>query len=115
MADILETYTTQYTPVTSFTDVNTSLTFSNTSSAIVNFQPNVADADFDQNARIIILWCEIVLGTLGGILVCMWLWYNRRRRSRVNMLILQVALTDLGVIWIACVPQLIWEYSERHW
>ena len=78
-------------------------------------KPNVNDASFDQDIRIAALYIFIVLGSVGGALVLLWLWFNRRRKSRVNALILQVCLSDLLVIFGACLPQLIWEYSARHW
>jgi hypothetical protein len=76
---------------------------------------NVADAKFDKDLRIIVLYVEVIVGAIGGALVCLWLWANRRRKSRVNKLIMHVALSDLLVVYCACLPQLIWEYYEREW
>jgi len=39
---------------------------------------NVADAQFDKAARLITLYVQIVLGVIGGLLVCAWLWANRQ-------------------------------------
>lgn len=77
--------------------------------------PNVNDANFDKDFRIASLYIMIILGAIGGALVLVWLWFNRRRKSRVNALILHVCMSDLLVIFGACLPQLIWEYSERNW
>ena len=76
--------------------------------------PHVADANFDQEVRIITLYVEIIFGAIGGALVCLWLWANRKRKSRVNKIILHVAVSDLMVVFCACLPQLIWEY-DRTW
>lgn len=78
-------------------------------------KPNVNDASFDKDFRIAALYVFIILGAVGGALVLLWLWFNRRRKSRVNALILHVCISDLLVIFGACLPQLIWEYSERNW
>ena len=78
-------------------------------------KPNVNDADFDKDIRIVSLYVLIVLGSIGGALVFLWLWFNRRRKSRVHALILHVCLSDSLVILGACLPQLIWEYSDRNW
>ena len=78
-------------------------------------KPNVNDADFDKDIRIAALYIFIVLGSIGGALVLLWLWFNRRRKSRVNALILHVCLSDLLVIFGACLTQLIWEYNGRRW
>ncbi len=77
--------------------------------------PNINDASFDKDIRIYALYILITLGSVGGGFVIIWLWYNRRRKSRVNALILHVCLSDLLVIFGACLPQLIWEYSDRNW
>ena len=78
-------------------------------------KPNVADAYFDKNIRIIVLAVEIIAGSIGGSFVCAWLWFNRRRHSRVNVIILNVTLTDLLVVGYACGMQLVWELMERVW
>ncbi len=78
-------------------------------------KPSLADVDFDKDARTMVLLMEIIVGLVGGILVCVWLWMNRRRKSRVNTLILNVAVSDLLVILGACLIQLIWEYAGREW
>jgi len=66
---------------------------------------NVADAVFDKTARLIVLYVQIVLGIVGGMLVCVWLWLNRRRTSRVNTIIRNLACADILVISFACVMQ----------
>ena len=76
--------------------------------------PNVADAEFDQTIRIAALYVIVILGAVGGLLVGLWLWTNRKRGSRVNKIITHVVVSDLLVIFWACLPQLIWEY-DRQW
>ena len=66
---------------------------------------NVADAVFDKTARLIVLYVQIVLGIVGGTLVCIWLWIYRRRTSRVNTIIGNLACADMLVISFACVMQ----------
>ena len=94
---------------------NGTLAYNYDANGISTPKPKVNDASFDQEIRIAALYIFIVLGSIGGALVLLWLWFNRRRKSRVNALILHVCLSDLLVIFGACLPQLIWEYSSRHW
>jgi len=68
---------------------------------------NVADAVFDKRARLIVLYVQIALGAVGGALVFIWLCINRRRTSRVNTIIRNLACADLLVIFFACVMQ-VW-------
>ena len=75
---------------------------------------NVADARFDREIRIIVLYIEVIMGTLGGVLVCLWLWSSRKRKTRLNRIIFHVALSDLLVILWASLPQLILEH-DREW
>ena len=66
---------------------------------------HVADAQFNWRVRVAVLWVELVLGALGGAGVLVWLWYNRRRRSRINAIIANVAVSDLLVIGFATAMQ----------
>jgi len=66
---------------------------------------NVADAVFDKTARLIVLYVQIGLGLVGGALVFVWLWVYRRRTSRVNTIIRNLACADILVISFACVMQ----------
>jgi len=66
---------------------------------------NVADAVFDKTARLVVLYVQIVLGIVGSTLVCVWLWINRRRTSRVNTIIRNLVCADILVISFACVMQ----------
>ena len=59
---------------------------------------NVADAEWDTEVRITILWIQIILGVIGGLVVISWLWRNRRRKSRVNVILMQVTLADILVM-----------------
>ena len=59
---------------------------------------NVADAAWDKDVRIIVLWVQIAVGIIGGLVVISWLWINRRRKSRVNVIFMQVTLADLLVM-----------------
>jgi hypothetical protein len=66
---------------------------------------HVADARFDKNVRLVVLYLQIMIGSLGGILVFAWLWKNRRRKSRVNVIIGNLAMADILVISFTCVMQ----------
>ena len=91
-----------------YVDVNASMATTATTSP-----PHVADVQFDKDSRIIVLWLQIIIGSLGGFLVLCWLYSNRK--SRVNQLIFHVALSDLLVIFFSCLMQVIWEHYDRHW
>ena len=99
---------------TSFSGVGTMVTSSPGNSTDGASDSNVNDAAFNKDIRIISLYVLIATGTIGGLLVFAWLWHNRRRKSRVNALILHVAVADLFVILGACLIQLIWEH-DRNW
>lgn len=82
----------------------------------------VHDMKYNESIRLISLYVMIILGTVGGILVLLWMWNNRRlnRRmnslSRVNSFILNLTVADLMVVLLAILPQLVWEYQEnREW
>ena len=77
-------------------------------------EKNVADAEWDKDTRIIILWVQIILGFIGGFAVCGWLWYNRKRKSRVNVVMLHVTLSDL-LVMVTTLTQVIWEMVDRWW
>ena len=66
---------------------------------------NVADAVFDKTSRLAVLYVQIVVGVVGGSLVAVWLFVNRRRTSRVNTVIRNLASADILVISFACVMQ----------
>ena len=75
----------------------------------------VHDIDYDFTVRVSVLYVQIVLGTVGGVLVMVWILYNRRLRTRVNALILNLCVADLMVMYLGCVTQLVWEYTDRAW
>ena len=82
---------------------------------------SVHDIELDKTTRLLILYLTIVFGIVGGILVLLWMACNRRLSrkvnalSRVNTFILNLTIADLGVILLAVLPQLIWEYKDREW
>ncbi|XP_025078391.1 LOW QUALITY PROTEIN: arg8-vasotocin receptor-like [Pomacea canaliculata] len=87
-----------------------------------NVAPNVTapagtvhDIEYDFSVRVSVLYVQIVLGTIGGVLVIVWMLYNRRLRSRVNALILNLCVADLLVMYLGCLTQLVWEYTNRAW
>ncbi|KAL3867329.1 hypothetical protein ACJMK2_044540, partial [Sinanodonta woodiana] len=82
---------------------------------------SVHDIEIHKTFRIVTLYLTIIIGTIGGVLVLLWMIFNRRLKarlnhiSRVNSLILNLTFADLGVIFLAVLPQLIWEYVDREW
>ncbi|XP_013389346.1 cephalotocin receptor 2 [Lingula anatina] len=75
-----------------------------------------SDAVFHVASRVISLLVFIIVGTIGCVAAFTWLWCQRRRKSRVNRLILHVTLADWLVIDVCCVSQFIWEsIPEREW
>ena len=75
----------------------------------------VHDIDYDFTVRVSVLYVQIVLGSVGGVLVMVWILYNRRLRTRVNALILNLCVADLLVMYLGCTTQLVWEYTDREW
>lgn len=81
----------------------------------------VDDIQRDMTTRLVILYLTILLGLLGGVLVLLWMAYNRKvsprfnHLSRVNSFILNLTFSDLFVIFGAVLPQLLWEYADRDW
>ena len=75
------------------------------SEAVNQTTTNVADAAFDKTSRVVVLYVQIAVGAVGGALVALWLCLNRRRTSRVNTIIRNLAGADLLVISFACVMQ----------
>ncbi|ESN94594.1 hypothetical protein HELRODRAFT_68919 [Helobdella robusta] len=71
----------------------------------IAWKPNVADADFDRTWRIAVLLVIMVIGVLGGCMVCIWLRFNWSRKSRVFHVIYNVTLSDLLVMFVACFMQ----------
>lgn len=61
-------------------------------------EPNVPDGRFDKFARLITLYVQICLGTIGGVLVCIWLWNNRW-----NDCILTLSVSDMFLSWLTSV------------
>ncbi|CAH1796167.1 unnamed protein product [Owenia fusiformis] len=98
---------TELTPIVNTTILN--LTDANPTKG------NVADVKWDKWFRIYVLYAEIILGIIGCLLVLLWLWHNRRRRSRVNLLILHLTAANILVILFACTSQIIWEYFDYIW
>ena len=92
--------------------------YSNSSSAS-KMCGSVHDIKYNEMIRLISLYVMIILGTIGGVLVLLWMWNNRRlnRRmnslSRVNSFILNLTIADLMVVLLAILPQLVWEYQDQ--
>lgn len=75
---------------------------------------HVADAEWNEQARIVTLWVQIAVGTVGGLCACAWLWLTRRQKKRVNVIFLHVTIADL-LVMMATLIQVIWEMKNRWW
>ncbi|XP_076465855.1 arg8-vasotocin receptor-like [Babylonia areolata] len=75
----------------------------------------VHDIRYDFTVRVSVLYVQIVVGMLGGVLVLVWMFSKRRLRTRVNALILNLCVADLMVMVLGCTTQLVWEYLDREW
>lgn len=76
---------------------------------------SVHDKSYSKVMRLTCLYIMIIGGIIGGFLLLIWVKMNRRWKSRINILILNLSAADLSVIFFACTPQLIWEYVDREW
>ncbi|XP_035657597.1 mesotocin receptor-like [Branchiostoma floridae] len=99
---------TDYPPTTPGVFVNENASYNITATS---------DPDMDYNAqsRIVALVVMVTVGFLGNILVYLWMWVNRRKKSRVNQLILGLAVADLSVVTFTMLTQIIWESLDEVW
>ncbi|XP_074076521.1 vasopressin V1b receptor [Macrotis lagotis] len=63
--------------------------------------------------EIAVLATILVLATVGNSLVLMALGWPGRKRSRMHLFVLHLALTDLGVALFQVLPQLLWDITYR--
>ncbi|XP_030833284.1 gonadotropin-releasing hormone II receptor-like [Strongylocentrotus purpuratus] len=70
---------------------------------------------FDRDVRIVSLWFLFVLGLFGNMCVFMWLWMNRRRKSRVNKIIFGLATADLCVCFFTILGSALFEMLYYQW
>ncbi len=98
----------------SFTNVTSTEMVSDNVTKTGTKHRNVADVEWDKDVRIIVLWIQITLGVIGGLTVLTWLFINRRRKSRVNVILMHVTVADL-LVMVASLCQVIWEMMDRWW
>ncbi|XP_036057743.1 vasopressin V1b receptor [Onychomys torridus] len=60
-----------------------------------------------------ILATVLVLATGGNLAVLLTLGFQGRKRSRMHLFVLHLALTDLGVALFQVLPQLLWDITYR--
>nr|XP_006988894.1 vasopressin V1b receptor [Peromyscus maniculatus bairdii] len=60
-----------------------------------------------------ILATVLVLATGGNLAVLLALGFQGRKRSRMHLFVLHLALTDLGVALFQVLPQLLWDITYR--
>lgn len=90
---------------------NTSVHYNETQS------PSSPSAAFDHNqqTRIITLWVLFVIGVIGNMLAFYWLWLNHRRKSRVNKIILGLAISDLMVCVFVILFSVLFVMNGYRW
>ncbi|KAI5766230.1 AVPR1B [Gulo gulo luscus] len=64
-------------------------------------------------AEIGVLGTVLVLATGGNLTVLLTLGQRSRKRSRMHLFVLHLALTDLGVALFQVLPQLLWDITYR--
>ncbi|XP_047560012.1 vasopressin V1b receptor [Lutra lutra] len=64
-------------------------------------------------AEIGVLATVLVLATGGNLTVLLTLGQRSRKRSRMHLFVLHLALTDLGVALFQVLPQLLWDITYR--
>ena len=91
---------------TMVTDGNATLNVAN--------QNHPADGQwFPNDVRVGLLWMFFGMGVLGNLLVMLKLYINRRRKSRVNTIVLGIASADMSVCVFAILPSIMIEiYPE---
>ncbi|XP_002741531.1 neuropeptide S receptor-like [Saccoglossus kowalevskii] len=70
---------------------------------------------YNKETRIIAAWVLFAFGIVGNILVCLWMWTNRRRKSRMNLFILMLTIADLMVCFLAMLYVIIIEELNYIW
>ncbi|XP_027975846.1 vasopressin V1b receptor [Eumetopias jubatus] len=63
--------------------------------------------------EIVVLATVLVLATGGNLTVLLTLGQPNRKRSRMHLFVLHLALTDLGVALFQVLPQLLWDITYR--
>ncbi|XP_033633689.1 mesotocin receptor-like [Asterias rubens] len=65
--------------------------------------------------RIIVLFVLFFMGVIGNCLALLWIWNNRKRRSRVNRIVLGLATADFCVCIFNILVSVIYELQEYRW
>lgn len=65
--------------------------------------------------RIIVLFVLFFVGIIGNSLALLWIWNNRKRRSRVNRIVLGLATADFCVCIFNILVSVIYELQGYHW
>ncbi|XP_041463897.1 cardioacceleratory peptide receptor-like [Lytechinus variegatus] len=60
--------------------------------------------DLARTIQIISLWVMFGFGVLGNTMVMIWMHLNRRRKSRVNTIVLGIASADMSVCFFSILP-----------
>ncbi len=75
--------------------------------------PTAAGEWFDKDVRNSLMWVVFGIGVLGNLLVMLKLWINRRRKSRVNTIVIGIASADMSVCIFAILPSILIEMSPE--
>ncbi|XP_072167558.1 oxytocin receptor-like [Diadema setosum] len=74
-----------------------------------------SSVSFNRDVRIVSLWLLFVFGLFGNMCVFLWLWLNRRRKSRVNKIIFGLATADLSVCLFTLLGSALYEMLYYRW
>ena len=65
--------------------------------------------------RIVVLFILFFLGIVGNLLALLWIWNNRKRKSRVNRIVLGLAIADFCVCIFNMLVSVIYEMQNYRW
>ncbi|XP_072038880.1 arg8-vasotocin receptor-like [Amphiura filiformis] len=85
-----------------------------TEAANADDTPSDTDNKFVQ-ARIIALWILFVIGIVGNSMVVGWLWFNRKNTSRMNKIVLGLAIADFCVCFFVMFVSAMHTMNKSHW
>ncbi|XP_038073949.1 gonadotropin-releasing hormone II receptor-like [Patiria miniata] len=78
-------------------------------------EPPATGTGHNASTRIVVLFLLFFLGVVGNSLALLWIWNNRKRRSRVNNIVLGLATADFCVCIFTILVSVIYELQNYHW
>ena len=86
-----------------------------TASSNSTTQPPSDDGIIFMKVRIIALWIMFVIGVVGNTMVVGWLWFNRKKTTRMNRIVLGLATADLCVCFFVMFVSAIATMNKYQW